>query len=141
MKVILLQDVPGTGRKYDVKEVKDGYGRNFLIARNLAKPATAQAIKKLEEQKKIFDEEKKIQEDLLEKTLAGLENLKITIDAKENEKGHLFAGIHAKEIKEALKKQHHLEIPEDMIELNKPIKETGEHKIKIKGREIILEII
>ncbi len=141
MKVILLQDVPGTGRKYDVKEVRDGYGRNFLIARNLAKLATPQAIKKIEEEKKIQEEERKIQEDLLEKTLAGLENLKITIDAKENEKGHLFAGIHIKEIREALKKQHHLEIPEDMIELNKPIKETGEHKIKIKGREIILEII
>lgn len=141
MKIIFLQDVPNVGKKYEVKNVSDGYARNFLFPRKLAEIATSKAIKLFEQKRKRTEEEKKIQEDLLEKNLASLEGIKITIKEKTNEKGHLFATIHPKEIAEAVKTQNHIDIPEDMIELSKPIKERGEYKIKIKDKEFVLEIL
>ena len=62
MRVILLQDIENLGKKYDVKEVADGYARNFLIPKGLVKPATEEALKWLETQKEI--EEKKAEEEL-----------------------------------------------------------------------------
>ncbi len=129
------------GKKYEVKNVSDGYGRNFLLARNLAKLATTQTIQSIEKEKKRTEGEKKLHEDLLIKNLEGLENLKIEIKAKANEKGHLFAAIHPKEISKILKEQKHLEIPAEMIESEKPIKEIGEYKIKVEDKEFILEVV
>jgi large subunit ribosomal protein L9 len=141
MKIILLQDVPNVGRKYDVKNVSDGYARNFLIPQKLAKLATPKAIKAIEVEKKRLEEEKKIQENILQKNLDGLKDLKIVFDAKNNEKGHLFASIHSQGISKILKEQHHLDIPAEMIILDKPIKEIGQYKIKVKNKEFVLEVI
>ncbi len=141
MKVILLQDVPNVGKKYEVKNVSDGYGRNFLLAKNLAKIATIQAIQAAEKEKKRTEGEKKLHEDLLGKNLEDLEGLKIEIKAKVNEKGHLFAAIHPEEISKILKEQEHLEIPAEMIKLEKPIKEIGKYKIKVEDKEFILEVV
>ncbi len=138
MKVILLHDVPNVGRKYDVKNVSDGYGRNFLLAKNLAKIATIQAVQEIEKLKKQTEQEKEIHKDILEKNVESLEGVRLEIKEKANEKGHLFAGINKEEIAEILKKQKHIEIPPVMIELEQPIKEIGEHKIKVKDKEFIL---
>lgn len=140
MKIILLQDVASMGKKYEVKNVSDGYARNFLIPRKLAKIATTQTIQEIELMKKQGLKEKEIQQDLLEKNMESLQDLKISIKEKSNEKGHLFASIDAKDISKILKKEHHLEIPAEMIEMKKPIKEIGEHKIKSKGKEFVLDI-
>lgn len=141
MKVILLQDMAGLGKKYDVKNVSDGYARNFLVPKNLAKIATPKAIKAIEAEKKRLEQEKKIQENILQKNLESLKDLKIVFDGKNNEKGHLFAGIHNQDISKILKEQSHLDIPAEIIELEKPIKETGQYKIKVKDKEFILEVI
>jgi large subunit ribosomal protein L9 len=141
MKVILLQDVPGMGRKYDVKGVKDGYARNFLIPRKLAEIATPQKIKIIEINKKQSWQKKVIWKNILEKNIEALKELKVTIKEKANEKGHLFAMIHQEEISRILKEQNHIEIPPELIEIEKPIKEIGEHKIKVKNQEFILEVI
>lgn len=141
MKVILLQDVPNVGKKYEVKNVSDGYGRNFLLAKNLAKIATIQAVQAAEKEKKRTEGEKKLHEDLLIKNLEGLEGLKIEVKAKANKKGHLFAAIHPEEIAKILKEQEHLDIPAEMIELSQPIKEIGEYKIKVKDKEFLLVVI
>ena len=141
MKVILLQDMAGLGKKYDVKNVSDGYARNFLVPKNLAKIATPKAIKAIEAEKKRLEQEKKIQENILQKNLESLKDLKIVFDGKNNEKGHLFAGIHNQDISKILKEQYHLDIPAEMIELEKPVKETGQYKIKVKDKEFILEVI
>lgn len=140
MKVILLQDVPNVGKKYEIKNVSDGYGRNFLLARNLAKIATIQVIQAVEKEKKISGQEKQIQQDILKKNLASLNTLKITIKQKANEKGHLFAAIHPEEISKILKEQEHLDIPAEMIESEKPIKEIGEYKIKVEDKEFLLVV-
>lgn len=140
MKVILLQDVPNVGKKYDVKNVSDGYARNFLFPRNLAKIATTKAIQTVEHEKKRWQQHKEVQQNILDKNISDLEGLKISIAKKANEKGHLFAAISPKEISNALKKEKHLEIPAELIELEKPIKEKGEHKIKVKDKEFIVAV-
>jgi len=140
MKIILTRDVPGLGGKYDVKEVSGGYARNFLIARGMAELATEKKIKAAEAKKKQVEQLKEVDKDILEKNLAELEGIRVSVEEKANEKGHLFAGIHREEISKILKEQKRLDIPPDLIDLEQPIKETGEHKIKAGGKEFILEI-
>lgn len=139
MKIILLQDIAGVGAKYDAKTVSDGYARNFLFARKLAARATPQEIAKIEKLKKQTDNEKELQKDILEKNIKSLEGLRIEIKAKTNEKGHLFSTIHADDMSRALKEQHHLDIPAKLIEIERPIKELGEYKVRVKDKEFILE--
>ncbi len=141
MKIILLQDVPGLGRKYDVKDVRDGYARNFLIARKLAEPATNKKIEAIKIREKQVEQLKKIDKDILEKNLRALEGLRVSIKQKANEKGHLFAGIREEDISKILKEQKHIDIPADMINIAEPIKETGEHEIKAGDKEFVFEVL
>lgn len=141
MKVILLHDTPNIGRKYDIKNVSDGYARNFLFPRKLAQIATTQNIQTIEKQKKQHEQEKEIQKDILEKNIEALEGLEISITEKTNEKGHLFAGIRKEEISKILKEQKHINIPADIIELEKPIKKIGEYEIKVKSKEFKLIVL
>lgn len=132
MKVILLQDVPKVGRKYEVKNVADGYGRNFLIARKLALPATSENLNKVQENKKRYETERAIQVELLDKNLASLKEVEITIKAKANEDGHLFAGIHKDDILRALDEQKHLDLTADWLDLPQPLKIVGDHQVVVK---------
>ncbi len=131
MKVILLKDVAKIGKKFDIKNVADGYALNFLIPKKLAILATKEAVSKIEESKKLQTAEKNIQAELLLKNLETLASSNVVIKSKANEKGHLFAGVDKKELIAEIKKQVRLDIPEDLIELEKPIKEVGDHKIKM----------
>lgn len=140
MKVILLQDVPNVGRKYEIKNVSDGYCRNFLIPRKLAQIATTQAIQSVETKRKQSEQEKEIQKDILEKNIESLSGVRLEITEKANEKGHLFAGINKEEIAKILKEQKHINIPVEIIELEQPIKEIGEYKIKVKDKEFLLVV-
>ncbi|KKR39028.1 MAG: 50S ribosomal protein L9 [Parcubacteria group bacterium GW2011_GWB2_40_8] len=140
MKVILLQDVPNVGHKYSIKEVKSGYARNFLLPQKLAQLATESAIKGIEAAKLKAEQERAIHEDLLAKNLESLVNLRVVMEEKANEKGHLFSIVHEDEVAKILKEKHHIEIPAKFIEMDKHIKEVGEHKVKVKDKEFILEI-
>ncbi|MBU3925740.1 50S ribosomal protein L9 [Patescibacteria group bacterium] len=140
MKVILLNNVPNVGKKHDIKNVSDGYARNFLFPRKLAQEANTQNIQLAEKQKKQAEELKETQKTILEKNLEALNGIEIFLKEKTNEKGHLFKGITKKRISEILKKEKNIEIPEEIIELDKSIKEIGEHKIKIKEKEFVLKI-
>ncbi len=131
MKIILFQDVPGVGRKNEVKDVSDGYARNFLFPRNLAKPATEQAIKVLTLQKS-REEHEKSEEYQKHKTIEDkLKSLTLTFKVKIGEKGRAFGSVTALKVKQALEKQG-INVEKDWIELKESIKTTGEHKIKIK---------
>ncbi|MES3031924.1 MAG: 50S ribosomal protein L9 [Patescibacteria group bacterium] len=143
MKVIFLQDVPRVGRKYDVKEVNDGYAMNFLLPRKLATMATLKAVAELELKKKEIVIERQVQEDLLMKNLTAIKDKIITLKGKANEQGHLFSAIHKKEIVEALKEQSHANIGEEFIILEKPIKETGgfEIRISIQGKNSSFKLL
>ena len=85
--------------------------------------------------KKTEEEKKKIQEDLLLKNLEDLKGVTIEMSEKANDKGHLFAGIHKEELAPAIKKQTRLEILPEHIEMDKPIKEVGEHEVTVKIQE------
>ena len=141
MKIILLQDITGVGRKGEVKNVSDGYARNFLLPNKLGQIATPSAIASAEKLKKQMEQDKEVQKDIMEKNIQGLNGLKVQLKAKANEKGHLFSIIHPDEISKVLKEEYHLDIPSKFIEIEKPIKELGEHTIKAKKQEFVLDVL
>src|SRR3989338_7818480 len=102
MRVIFLQDVPRVGKRHDVKNVNDGYAMNFLLPRKLAEMANPKNLAELERRRKEVVVEKEIQGELLERNLAELKDKVVHMKAKADEKGHLFSGIHKKEIIAAL---------------------------------------
>lgn len=132
MKVIFLQDVVKMGRRYDVKEINDGYAMNFLIPRKLAVLATPKAIAEIEKRKQNIAIEREVRTDLLMKNLAEIKEKTVIIKSKSNNKGSLFKAIHKTDIVAEMKKEHHAEIDEAFIVLEKPIKEIGEFDIPIE---------
>ncbi len=135
MKVILLKDVRKIGKKFEVKDVSDGYALNFLIPNKLAEISTAKSLKKLESLKSLAEADRKIQEDLLMKNLKSLEGVTLTLTESANDKGHLFKGVHKEEIIAELKKQASIDMIPEYIVLDKPIKEVGEHTIEVKVQD------
>lgn len=131
MKVVLLQDIENLGKKYEIKNVKAGYARNFLIPKGLAKPATNEALKWLKAQKEI--EEKRAEEELkkAQEIASKLDGQEVTIQVKVGEEGQLFETITLQKIWEKLKELG-FEIKKGQIDLTEPIKELGEFPIKIK---------
>jgi len=131
MRVILLQDVEKVGKKYEVKDVKDGYARNFLIPKGLAKLATKQALERVEKQKEI--EKQKIEEELkeIQKIASSIDEFEVIIPVKVGEEQQLFEKINTQKISEKLKELG-FEIKKEQIDLAEPIKELGEFPIKIK---------
>ena len=131
MKVILLNDIPKVGRRYEVKSVSDGYAQNNLIPQGKAIVATPASEKKVELLRKQHESEEKIKVDLLHKNFSTLDGVSIEITAPANDKGHLFSGLHKAEILKALHEQKRLDVPEAAIMLEKAIKEVGDHKIEV----------
>ena len=131
MKIILLQDIPKVGRKNEVKEVSDGYARNFLFARNLAKPATPENVKTLENQKVKEEREKSVEYQKYKILAERLKDIILNFKVKTGGKGRTFGSVTPLKIKEALKKQG-IEVEKDWVLLKVSIKTTGEHKVKIK---------
>lgn len=130
MKVLFIQNVEGVGKKFEVKEVANGYARNFLFPNNLAKPATKEVMAWLEMQKEILKEKeekglKKVQ-DLIRK----IDGIEVVFEVKVGKKEQLFESITAQKIKDKLKEMN-FEINKNQIDLEEPIKEVGEFVIKI----------
>jgi len=136
MKIILLKDVRKVGKRYEVKDVADGFALNALIPSGQAVPATTGNLKMAENKKAISLTEKKVFADNFDKAILKLQDGKLVISGKTNEKGHLFAGVHKEQIIDELKKQTGLELPADSFDLEKPLKEIGESKIKINIGDI-----
>lgn len=131
MRVILLQDIVHLGEKGNIKDVSDGYARNFLIPRGLAKPASESALKVLAAQK-VREEREKSEEYQKYKALVDkLSTLVLQFKVKMGEKGRAFGSITAAKIRDALKKQG-VSIEKEWVLLESPIKSTGEKLVKIK---------
>ena len=130
MKVILLQDVESLGKKYEVKEVKPGYARNFLLPEKLARPATKEALKWLGDQKEFI--EKEAEEDLkkAQALASNLDGLELTIAVKVGEEGQLFESINSQKIVEKMKELG-FEVKKSQVVLENPIKELGEFSVNI----------
>lgn len=133
MKIILLKDIAKVGKKYETKDISDGYAVNLLIPRGFAIPATADAIKRIGMEKMKVEGERKVHEELLLKNLSELDGVTITIKGKANEKGHLFAGLHKEAIADEVLKQTRLQIDPLSIQLEHPVKEIGTHTIEVNG--------
>lgn len=129
MKVILLKNVPKIGKQNEIKDVSDGYARNFLFPHKLAVVADKQNIERIEKEQanKKADQEKKKAEVL---RIINSGDSHIVIKAKANEKGHLFASIDEKQVLAAIPGAKGF-IDEKMIEMEGHIKEVGEHEVKV----------
>ncbi len=130
MKVILLKDIEKLGKRLDVKDVKKGYARNYLIPNDLARPVTKETLEWLSIQKEITQ---KKQEDELKKTqalVAEIDGRELSFSMKVGDKGQLFESLTAQKIKDALKEEG-FEILKEQIQLKEPIKELGEFSVKI----------
>ena len=137
MKIILLQDVKGQGKKGQSVEVSDGYARNFLLPKKLAVEATADNLNamKIKEKARIAQIER--EKEAARETVKKLEAITVNIKAKAGGAGKLFGAVTAKEIAEALEKQHGISIEKNKIVLSEQIKTFGTFEVKCKmGYEI-----
>lgn len=140
MKIILKEDVRGLGYKDDVVEVKDGYGRNYLIPQGKAVVATPSAIKVLEEnQRQRAHKLAKIKEDAMA-AAAALEGVALTIGAKTSANGTIFGSVNAIQIAEALEKLGH-NVDRKLIIIKDTIKEVGKYSATIQfHKEVAVEV-
>ncbi|MDR3600209.1 MAG: 50S ribosomal protein L9 [Desulfosporosinus sp.] len=132
MKVILQADVKGTGKKGQIFEVADGYARNFLFPKKLAIEATTGNIQDISH-KKVLEERRKEKEkeDAIE-LAAKLNALQIEVKTKTGEGGRLFGSVTSKEIADALKKQHGVEVDKRKLEVKEPLKALGSYEVHVK---------
>jgi large subunit ribosomal protein L9 len=145
MRVILLDNVEGVGKSGETRDVRDGYGRNFLVPRGLAMPATTGNIKKVQEKAKLIldKREKDLKTAGFLKTR--LEETPLAIKKKSGVDGKLFGSVTSKDVVDAVKKSLDLDIDRRAIKFSEPIKTTGVHTVgvhleKSVSAELRLEI-
>ena len=137
MKVILLQDVKAQGKKGEMINVSDGYARNFLLPKKLAKEATADNLNTFKMQEKAKAAQIAREKAEANENAKKLESILVKIPAKAGSNGKLFGAVTSKEISDALAKQHGMNIEKNKIVLSEPIKTYGAFDIKCKfGYEI-----
>ncbi|MDI6735445.1 MAG: 50S ribosomal protein L9 [bacterium] len=131
MQIILQDDISGVGKKGEIKNVSEGYARNFLIPKGLGIPATESNLKKLQEDKKrIAVLAQREKESALEFS-QGLKNISITINRKSGEGNKIFGSVTKEDIVEALSKKG-FKIDKKMVDISQPIKLLGVYTIPIK---------
>lgn len=137
MKVILLQDVRGQGKKGQMIDAAEGYARNFLLPRKLAIPATADAINTMNLKEKARRAEEAANRQAAVALGAALKDVTVRLTAKGGKEGKLFGAITSKEIAEGLLVQHKLDVPKQKIVLDEPIKAFGTYEVRAKlGYEV-----
>ena len=137
MKVILQQDVKGQGKKGQLIEASEGYARNYLLPRKLAIAATADAINTMNLKEKARRAEEARQKEAAMAAAERLKALLVKIPAKAGAGGRLFGAVTTKEISDALKQQHNVDIPKQKLVLDDPIKSFGTYQVKARlGFEI-----
>jgi large subunit ribosomal protein L9 len=132
MKVILREDVEKLGKAGDVVKVADGFGRNYLIPRQLAVPADVRNLKALEHDRRVIEARAKKSRKSAESLATMLASVSLTIPAKAGEEGKLFGAITSRDIADAMEKAG---VPVDRknVLLHDPIKQLGDYKVKIKA--------
>lgn len=142
MEVILLQDVKKTGKKGEIKEVSDGYARNFLIKKGLAKEATASAKKELEAKNEARKREEKEEFEEAKKQKEILEDNPIEIIEKASEDGRLFGSVTTKQIAEQVKKQLGIKVDKRKINQNVQMRSVGSQEVEVKlHRDVIAKLL
>ncbi|HHU49886.1 MAG: 50S ribosomal protein L9 [Caldicoprobacterales bacterium] len=132
MKVILLQDVKGHGKKGDVVNASDGYARNYLFPRKLAIEATDKNLRELRSRQAAESKRKQAELEEARKQAEALSSLEVVVKAKSGESGKLFGSITNKEIADTLKKQHNIDLDRKKIVLPEPIRSLGSFQLEVK---------
>ena len=137
MKVILQKDVKSLGKKGELKEVSDGYGRNYLLPRGIAVEATADNLNAMNMRNKAKAAQMAREKEQAMQYAEKLGSVVVRVSAKGGEGGRLFGSVTSKEISEALEAQHGMKIEKNQIVQSEPIKQFGSYEIRCKlGYEI-----
>lgn len=138
MKVILLADIKGVGKKDQVINSSDGYARNFLFPKKLAIEANAENMSKLNNKQEANQYKKDLEKQAAEDMAKKLKGILLKIKVKAGENGKIFGGVTAKEISENLKKQYEIVVDKKKIDLKEPIKTLGSFQVEIKLYESVI---
>lgn len=141
MKVILLQDVKGQGKKGQLIDVSDGYARNFLLPKKLAQEATADNVNTMKMNDKAAQEKRQKEREAALALSKVLKDMTLVVLAKGGGAGRLFGSVTNAEISDALQKQHKISLDKRKIVLKEPIKNTGTYTVTCKlGYEVNAEL-
>ena len=132
MKVILIEDVKGTGKKGQMIEASDGHARNFLIPRKLAVEATKANIAGLENQQKRAEQKHELEVAAAQKIADQIKDVKLTLKVKVGKDGKMFGSIANKELADALQVQQKIAVDKKKIVLSAPVKATGAYTATVK---------
>ena len=132
MKVILLENIKGVGKKDEVINASDGYARNYLFPKKLALEANNENMAKLKAKQSSNAHKKEVEKQEAQAVAKQLETIVVTICVKAGDNGKIFGGVTAKEIAEALKHNHKIDIDKKKIQLKETIKTIGTSKVEAK---------
>ena len=141
MKVILLDNIKGVGKKDEIINASDGYARNYLFPRKLAVEANTENMSKLNNKKEANNYRKDLEKQEAEELAKKIKGILLKIKVKAGENGKIFGGVTSKEISENLKSQYNMEIDKKKIELKEPIKILGSFVVNIKLYEGIVGVL
>lgn len=142
MKVILKRDVKGLGREGDLKDVKDGYARNFLLPTGAAVLADKGAVANWERHREQREERDRAARGQAEATADRLRDLKLTIPVKAGERGRLFGAVTGHQISELIGREG-IELDRHALHLREPIKALGDYKVDVRlmpGVEAVVDV-
>ena len=140
MKVILTEEIRGLGTRGDTVNVKDGYARNYLLPKNLAREATPGNMKSIEQERKKWAALAQQEKTAAEKAAASVQGVKITVQKRVGENGHLFGSVTANEIADALEAKG-IAVDKRRIELAHSIKTVGTHDVDVRlHREVTAHV-
>jgi large subunit ribosomal protein L9 len=140
MKVILTEEIRGLGTRGEVVTVKDGYARNYLLPKNLAREASTGNLKQIEHERRKWSLLAQQEKDAAQKAADKVKGVKITIEKRVGEHGHLFGSVTANEIADGLMAKG-IEVDKRRIELEQPIKNLGLHDVDVRlHRDVTVQI-
>ncbi|ADU52428.1 LSU ribosomal protein L9P [Thermaerobacter marianensis DSM 12885] len=132
MKVVLLQDVKGLGRKGDVKDVADGYARNFLLPRGLAREATREVLNQLQQQEAARQRRAQQELDQARAMARRLEGQSVEVRARAGENGRLFGSVTSQDVAEALHRAFGVKIDRKRVDLPEPLRQLGSYGVALR---------
>ena len=132
MKVILLQDIKGVGKKDEIINASDGYARNFLFPKKMAIPADEGNMARLQSKKDSQEYKKELERKDAKQVKSKIENIVLEIKVKAGENGKIFGGVTSKEISEELKNKYDIKVDKKKVMLKETIKTLGRFNIEIK---------
>ncbi len=132
VKVVLMQDIPKLGTKFQVVEVSEGYARNYLIPRGLAQPATPALLSEIEKQRQREKMKEQREIEKAQSIAQKLANIVVEISVPAGEGGRLYHAVSAQEIAQKLKEQHGIELDRDQVLLDEPLRSLGVHTVTVR---------